>query len=135
MLSWLAKIDTHMILIAVLLTVAVWAAIKSVTSSRNKSWLVLMGVAFGGAGILIFLRWYNKKLLKESNEIQKERDVIAEDIKVKQDKLAKLTQQDSLEEEKLHIQIATQQKAQEEKDKTGRELEGMLDDLGKKYGF
>lgn len=134
-LIWLSKIDTHQILIGICCVVAVWAAIKSVTSSRNKSWLVILGVALGGAGILVFLRWHNKKLLRDVEEIQVERDKIAERIADRQKEINSLSQQDSVEAEKLKIQIATHEKAQKEKDKTAQELQGTIDDLKREFNL
>lgn len=134
-IKWFAALDTHQILIFALLAVAVWAAIKSVTASQSKSWLVIMGVALGGVGMLTFLRWYNKKLLKEADEIQKERDIIGGEIKQKKGELAVLKNQGGVEVEKLQIALDTQQKIQEEKEIAGRELQETIDDLNKKYNL
>ena len=132
MTSWL---DIHMILIYVLLAVALWSGIKCLTSGQSKSSLVILGLALGGAGILIFLRWYNGKLIKQAEEIQKQRDVLHKEIEKNKQELGELQAQDAVEEEKLRIQIETREKAAQNMEQAGRDLQESIDDFRKKYNL
>jgi len=131
MTSWL---DTHLLIIYASVVIAIWAGIRAMTSS-NKSWLVIFGVALGGAGLLIFLRWYNKKLIKDAEEIQKERDIITEKINKKEQELKMVNRNVTLEEEKLQVLIEKEKMALDETEQAGHELQGTIDALNKKYGF
>lgn len=132
MTSWL---DTHLILIYVLLALAVWAGIKCLTTGQSKSSLLILGLALGGAGILILLRWYNGKLIKQAEEIQKQRDVLHKEIEQNKRELEELKEQDAVEQEKLRIQIETREKAREEMAQDGRDLQETIDDFRKKYNL
>ena len=139
MTSWF---DTHLIIIYVLLAVAFWAGFKSLTTSNSKSSLVIFGLALGGAGILVFLRWYNAKLIKEAEEIQKQRDKLHKEIKENKKELKELENQDEYEQQKLstmieqkEILIGTREKAEQEMDAAGRELQESINDLKKKYNI
>lgn len=132
MTSWL---DTHLILIYVLLALAVWAGIKCLTTGQSKSSLLILGLALGGAGILILLRWYNGKLIKQAEEIQQQRDVLHKEIEQNKRDLEKLREQDAVEQEKLRIQIETREKARQEMEQDGRDLQETIDDFRKKYNL
>lgn len=130
MTSWL---DIHMIIIYALLALAVWAGIKSITTGHSKSSLFVMGLALGGAGIMILLRWYNGKLIDKANEIQKQRDQLHDEIEKNKKDLEKLKQQDETEREKLKIQIATQDKARQGLEEAGRDMQETINGIKNKY--
>ncbi|MDH5181533.1 MAG: hypothetical protein OEZ39_15165 [Gammaproteobacteria bacterium] len=135
LLDTILHLESYKILAFILLGVAIWAGIRSVTSGYSKGWLVFMGVALGGSFMLFLLGRFTKKLRADVEKIQQERNQLDDFIEKQKAELAKQQADTAEKQRQLDILAAAAQRSSEEKARTGQELEETINELTRKYGL